>query len=98
MLRACIEKNIKVVAINDPFIDPNYMVSRMVITKEFVLKIRFLLSKYITGELEMTRIPKCLFQAYMFNYDSTHGRFKGEVKEEGGKMIVNGQTISVFKL
>lgn len=46
----------------------------------------------------MTRIPKCLFQAYMFKYDSTHGRFKGEVSEEGGKLIVDGHSISVFKL
>lgn len=27
VLRACLEKGIKVVAINDPFIDPEYMVS-----------------------------------------------------------------------
>ena len=33
---------------------------------------------------------------YMFKYDSTHGRFKGEVKEEGGKLVVNGHHIQVF--
>uniref|UniRef100_H2V5I4 glyceraldehyde-3-phosphate dehydrogenase (phosphorylating) n=1 Tax=Takifugu rubripes TaxID=31033 RepID=H2V5I4_TAKRU len=60
VLRACLEKGIKVVAINDPFIDPNYM-------------------------------------AYMFKYDSTHSRFKGEVREENGKLIVDDHTISVFK-
>ena len=32
----------------------------------------------------------------MFKYDSTHGRFKGEVKEEGGKLVVNGHHIQVF--
>lgn len=27
VLRACMEKGVKVVAVNDPFIDPEYMVS-----------------------------------------------------------------------
>jgi glyceraldehyde 3-phosphate dehydrogenase len=27
----------------------------------------------------------------MFKYDSTHGRFKGEVKAEGDKLVVNGE-------
>lgn len=30
VLRACIEKGVKVVAVNDPFIDPEYMVSSRV--------------------------------------------------------------------
>jgi glyceraldehyde-3-phosphate dehydrogenase type I len=52
---------IKVVAINDPFIDLDYMV-------------------------------------YMFKYDSTHGRFKGEVKADtaNGCLIINGMNIKVF--
>ena len=32
----------------------------------------------------------------MFKYDSTHGRYKGEVKEENGELVVNGQHIKVF--
>ncbi|XP_034279596.1 glyceraldehyde-3-phosphate dehydrogenase, testis-specific isoform X2 [Pantherophis guttatus] len=60
VLRACVEKGIKVVAINDPYIDVNYMV-------------------------------------YMFKYDSTHGRFKGEVMAESGKLVVNGSKISVYQ-
>lgn len=49
----------EVVGINDPFIDPDYMV-------------------------------------YMVKYDTMHGRFQGEVKAENGKLVVNGQAISVY--
>jgi len=37
-------------------------------------------------------------QAYLFEYDSTQGRFKGEVKVEGGKLIIDGQSIEVFAI
>lgn len=60
VLRAALEKGAQVVAVNDPFIDVNYMV-------------------------------------YMFKFDSTHGRFKGEVKAENGQLVINGQTIQVFQ-
>ncbi|MDR2899258.1 MAG: type I glyceraldehyde-3-phosphate dehydrogenase, partial [Clostridiales bacterium] len=52
-------KDLKVVAINDPFIDLDYMI-------------------------------------YMLKYDSVHGRFKGEVCEKDGKLVVNGNEITVF--
>lgn len=32
----------------------------------------------------------------MFRYDSTHGRFKGEVSTRDGKLIINGSEIAVF--
>ena len=32
----------------------------------------------------------------MFKYDSTHGRFKGEIKVEDGCLVVNGNKIAVF--
>merc|ERR1712002_794800 len=51
---------VEVVAINDPFIDLDYMV-------------------------------------YMFKYDSTHGVWKhGEVKAEGGKLVIGSMHITVF--
>merc|ERR1712115_529719 len=36
------------------------------------------------------------YMVYMFKYDSTHGQFKGEVKEDGKFLYVNGQKIAVF--
>lgn len=36
------------------------------------------------------------YMVYMFKYDSTHGRFKGEVKAEDGFLVVNGNKIHVF--
>jgi len=59
VLRAALQKGANVVAINDPFIDLDYMV-------------------------------------YMFKYDSTHGQYKGEVSAADGKLVVDGQTITVF--
>ncbi|XP_067658156.1 uncharacterized protein [Haliotis asinina] len=61
VLRACIDANVPVVAVNDPFISLDYMV-------------------------------------YMFKYDSTHGRFKGEVSSDGSKLIVNGSSIAVYSM
>lgn len=48
-----------VVAINDPFLDLDYIV-------------------------------------YLFKYDSTHGRFNGDVSAKDGKLVVNGKNIQVF--
>ncbi|VDL59490.1 unnamed protein product [Hymenolepis diminuta] len=60
VLRAAVASgSVDVVAVNDPFIDLEYMV-------------------------------------YMFKYDSTHGRFGGVVKAEGGKLIIDGHKITVF--
>jgi len=50
---------VQVVAINDPFIDLEYMI-------------------------------------YLFKYDSTHGRFKGEVGHKDGKLVINGHAIAVY--
>ena len=33
------------------------------------------------------------YLAYMLQYDSVHGRFDGDVKVEGGNIVVNGKTI-----
>lgn len=36
------------------------------------------------------------YMIYMFKYDSTHGRFRGEVSSKDNKMMVGGQAIAVF--
>ena len=33
---------------------------------------------------------------YMFKYDSTHGRFKGEVAVDGEFLVIDGHKIAVF--
>jgi glyceraldehyde 3-phosphate dehydrogenase len=35
------------------------------------------------------------YMAYMLKYDSTHGRFKGDVQVKDGKLVVNGNAIRV---
>lgn len=35
------------------------------------------------------------YMAYMLKYDSTHGRFDGEVEVKDGKLVVNGKSIRV---
>ena len=35
------------------------------------------------------------YMAYMLKYDSTHGRFDGDVKVEGGMLVVNGKKVRV---
>lgn len=36
------------------------------------------------------------YMVYMFQYDSTHGRFKGTVAAQDGCLVVNGNKIQVF--
>uniref|UniRef100_A0A673A9Y7 Glyceraldehyde-3-phosphate dehydrogenase n=1 Tax=Sphaeramia orbicularis TaxID=375764 RepID=A0A673A9Y7_9TELE len=62
---------VEIVAINDPFIDLEYMF--------FFFFFYDLL---------------CFCQISL--YDSTHGRFKGEVKVEGDKLVIDGHKITVF--
>lgn len=36
------------------------------------------------------------YMVYMFRYDSTHGKFKSIISHKNGKLIVNGQEISIL--
>ena len=52
--------NTEVVAINDPFMDPEQMV-------------------------------------YLFKYDSVHGKYQGDVSIQDGALVIDGQSIAIFK-
>ena len=48
------------------------------------------------GDVEIVGINDLLepdYLAYMLQYDSVHGRFKGEVSVEGGALVVNGKKV-----
>ncbi|KNZ51932.1 glyceraldehyde-3-phosphate dehydrogenase, type I [Puccinia sorghi] len=79
---AILHGDVDVVAINDPFIDLEYMVSPSSIFKNNT-ETRSLTWRYF-------------FQVYMFKYDSTHGRFKGTVSTSNGKLVINGKSIDVY--
>lgn len=32
----------------------------------------------------------------MFKYDSTHGRFKGSVEVQDGKLVIDGKAVTVY--
>ncbi|RIA98702.1 hypothetical protein C1645_731439 [Glomus cerebriforme] len=36
------------------------------------------------------------YMAYLFKYDSTHGRFKGQIEAKNGKLVLDGREIAVF--
>ena len=36
------------------------------------------------------------YMVYMLKYDSVHGRFNGDVKVEGDKLVVNGKKVAVY--
>jgi len=36
------------------------------------------------------------YMAYLLNYDTVHGKFEGEIKEDNGKLVVNGKEIKIF--
>lgn len=60
--RAALERgDVNIVAVNDPFIDVDYMI-------------------------------------YMLKYDSAHGRFRGDMKDVNGKLVVNGHEVVVYNI
>jgi len=37
------------------------------------------------------------YMQYMLKYDSVHGQYKGEISDKNGKLVVDGQEITVFE-
>ena len=107
VMRAAIQKgNVQVVAVNDPFLDVDYMVGRGVCVCACV-RTRVWTSvprPRVSIPWLHKRLPSfsppllLLLQAYLFRYDSTHGQFKGEVSVENGKLVINGHAITVYAL
>lgn len=62
---------------------------------------RLVLRAAILKGVEVTAINdpfiEVAYMVYMVKYDSTHGRFSGDVKEEGGQLVVNGNKIQVYQ-
>merc|ERR1712038_1297126 len=36
------------------------------------------------------------YMVYMFKYDSTHGKFKGDISADGDKLVINGKKIAEY--
>lgn len=107
MLRtSLLHPHVEVVAINDPFVDPNYM--------EYMWATALSLCSFNTAALAPLSVcSMCVFIVFFiaggvfkylaplpspltrcrFKYDTVHGKFRGEVTSDGSALYVDGHKI-----
>ena len=88
--------DVKVVAVNDPFIEPKYAVSEPKEKKKGLLAYTWHPDRPGLRALVRRWANLITSQAYMLKYDSQHGQFKGDIKVEGNDLVVNGQTVRFY--
>ena len=91
-LRAALAKGAQVVAVNDPFISLEYMV--------YMFKVDLHAEIINNASLEASLFDLIFLSSDYFDvqYDSTHGQYKGEVKAEGGKLVIDGQVRKLWQM
>lgn len=102
MARVALERDdIELVAINDPFITPEYMVICFLLSQVYVHDLLaqlylFKLEALYVACITMTFVG--LLQTYMFKYDSTHGQWKKtEVTlHSEGHLTFGGNPVAIF--
>ena len=91
-LRAALAKGAQVVAVNDPFISLEYMVYMFKVDLHAEIKNNASSEAYFFDLIFLSS------DYFVVQYDSTHGQYKGEVKAEGGKLVIDGQVKKLWQM
>ena len=80
------------VAVNDPFISLEYMVYM------FKVDLHAEIKNNVSLEASLFDLIFLSSDYFDVQYDSTHGQYKGEVKAEGGKLVIDGQVRKLWQM
>ena len=80
------------VAVNDPFISLEYMVYM------FKVDLHAEIKNNVSIEASLFDLIMLSSDYFDVQYDSTHGQYKGEVKAEGGKLVIDGQVRKLWQM
>jgi glyceraldehyde 3-phosphate dehydrogenase len=83
--------DIEVVAVNDPFIDLRYAKVGCFSMRVHGARPRSHLSMMVSKCSRMAVLLQ-----YMLKYDSTHGRFNGDIGGGDDELVVNGKKIAMY--